>query len=106
MKLTKVGVMTQVKSQFQKHFLVNHVSKEERKNNMKTRNDSITAKEAAELLGLSGSHFRVYCRAGKFETARKVRGTVWYIDRKEVEDIVQGKKLVDFSGAFGELYGE
>ena len=68
------------------------------------KSETLSAKDAAVLLGVSGSLFRVYCRAGRFDTARKVYGTKWVIDKDEVLAIANGEKHVDFSGAWGVVY--
>jgi len=70
------------------------------------KQNEIGVTEAAKLLNISGTLFRMYCRAGKFKSARKVRGTTWVLERKEVEDIAKGKIEVDFSGTWSALYGD
>jgi len=61
---------------------------------------------AAGMLDISNSMFRVYCRAGCFKTARKVRGTRWEVALVEVQKIVDGKIRPDFSGAWERVYGK
>lgn len=64
----------------------------------------LNAKQACELLGVSRTSFHIYCRAGKFQTAFKIRGTAWVVDSAEINAIIRGKKAVDFSGAWGAVY--
>lgn len=68
--------------------------------------DLINVTEAAIALGVTETQFRLYARAGKFTTARKIRGTRWVVSRKEVEAIVSGKIDTDFSGTWDTVYGD
>lgn len=69
-------------------------------------NERMSVKDAARMIEVSESSFRIYCRAGKFETARKVRGTTWMVSREEMTAIANGEKEIDFSGAWEEVYGK
>jgi len=71
-----------------------------------TLQDTVDVDDAAKILNVSGSQLRVYARAGKFKTARKVRGTRWLFSRSEMEGIASGKIEIDFTGAWGVLYGK
>jgi len=62
--------------------------------------EMISAKEAADILGVSPSVVRVWIRAGVFKTAKKVRGTRWLVSKEEVEE-----GPLDVTGAWGKVYG-
>ena len=64
------------------------------------KKELLTADEAAELMGIASNTFRTYCRAGKFDTARKLRGTTWVIEKEEIDKLVSGEKEINFSGAW------
>jgi predicted site-specific integrase-resolvase len=68
--------------------------------------DYIEVPEAAEILGVSESQMRIYYRAGKLKTAKKVRGTKWLVSRKEIEGIADETIEINFSGAWGVVYGK
>ena len=69
------------------------------------RDELIKVSEAAEILGVSESLMRVYFRAGRLKTAKKVRGTSWMVSRKEIEGIADETIEVSFVGAWSEVYG-
>lgn len=45
----------------------------------------IGRKEAAAILGVSPMTLYFYFRRGIFKTATKIRGTVWQVEREEIE---------------------
>lgn len=61
--------------------------------------DTVTVKEAAEILDVNHMTVRLYLRKGVFKTANKIRGMRWSIDRSEVEALAIGD--IDLSGLFG-----
>ena len=61
-------------------------------------NETVTVKQAAEMLDVTPTTIRLYLRKGVFESARKTRGTRWQIDREEVEAVTNGE--IDISGIF------
>lgn len=61
---------------------------------------------AAAILHISIPTMNLYCRAGKFKTAEKIRGTVWRVAKSEIEAIEKGDSDVDFSGAMGAVSGK
>lgn len=69
-------------------------------------NDLMSVSDAALALGVTETQFRLYARAGKFRTARKIRGTRWVVSRSEVEGIVSGVLDTDFSGTWHTVYGD
>lgn len=60
--------------------------------------EKFTVKQAADLLEVTPTTVRLYIRKGVFESAKKSRGTRWYIDRKEIEALMNDE--IDISGIF------
>ena len=59
-----------------------------------------SASKVAEVLEVNLDLLRLYIRRGVFKTARKVRGTRWYVRKKEVDKIKE--KGLDVKGVFSE----
>ena len=70
------------------------------------KNDMIDVNVAASMLDVSESMFRVYLRAGRFETAKKVRGTRWMVSQDEIQNIIGGKVQLNVAGAWDEVHGK
>jgi len=61
-------------------------------------NETVTVRQAAEMLNVTPTTIRLYLRKGVFESAKKTRGTRWQIDREEIEAVINGE--IDISGVF------